>query len=103
MKKATTRVPSFFFFLLSFFFSYQLSSAPIRVPFKGKATCFYGFGPLKKVKKSIWLFTKVFVWIHQNSMGRKRKLKKACCDWEVQKQNVVTPKLAIKEQNLTTS
>jgi hypothetical protein len=34
-------------------------------------------------------------------MGRKRKLKKVCCDQEVQEQNVATPKLAIEEQNVT--
>ncbi len=36
-------------------------------------------------------------------MGRKRKLKKVCCDREVQEQNVVTLELAIKEQNVVAS
>jgi hypothetical protein len=30
-------------------------------------------------------------------------LKKVCCDREIQKQNVVSPKLAIEEQNVVAS
>jgi len=48
---------------------------------------------------SIWLFIEVFVWICRISIGRRRKLKKVCCDSEVQQKNVVASKLAIREQN----
>jgi hypothetical protein len=51
---------------------------------------------LKKVKDSIWLFIKNFVWICRITMGRKR-LKKVCCDQEVQKQNVATSELASRK------
>jgi hypothetical protein len=34
------------------------------------------------------------------TMGRKKKLKKVCCDWKVQEQNLVSLELAIKEQML---
>lgn len=33
-------------------------------------------------------------------MGRKKKLKKVCCDWEVWNQNLITLELATKEQNV---
>ncbi len=33
---------------------------------------------------SIWLLIKVFVWICKIAMGRRRKLKKVCCDRKVQ-------------------
>jgi hypothetical protein len=53
----------------------MLSSILTSAPFKKKTIRFYGYGPLEKVKKSIWLFTKVFVWICSITMGRKNKLK----------------------------
>ncbi len=80
----------------------MLSLAPIGAPFKGKTTHVYGSSPLEKVKKSIWLFIKVFVWIYRIAMGRKRKLKKVCYDWIVQEQNVVAPDLTIEKQNVAT-
>ncbi len=67
-------------------------------PFKVRATRFFAFGFLKKEKKSIWLFTKVFVWICRIAMGRKRKLKKVYYDQEVQEQNVVASELATKKK-----
>jgi hypothetical protein len=51
----------------------------------------------KRPKVSIWLFTKVFIWICRIAMSRKRKLKKVCCDWEVQEQNVVALESATKK------
>jgi hypothetical protein len=61
VKKVIARVPSLFFFMSSLFF-YILSSIPTSAPLKGKTThVVYGSGFLEKVKKSIWLFTKVFV------------------------------------------
>jgi hypothetical protein len=77
--------------------------ALVGAPFKGRATHLFAFGLLQKAKDSIWLFIKVIVWICRIATGRKRKLKKVCCNWEVQEQNVGTPKLAIEEQNVTTS
>jgi len=53
-----------------------------------------------KGKKSIWLFTKVFIWICKIAMDRKSKLKKVCCDREVQEQNVYALELATMEQNV---
>jgi hypothetical protein len=61
----------------------MLSLAPTNAPFKGRIVHVYGFGPLEKVKKLIWLFIKVFVWICKISMGRKRKLKNVSCDPKV--------------------
>jgi hypothetical protein len=36
-------------------------------------------------------------------MDRKRKLKKVCCDWEVQEKNVDALKLTTMEQNVVPS
>jgi hypothetical protein len=62
----------------------MLSWVPNGAPFKGRTTRFFAFGLLKKEKNPIWLFTNVFVWICRIAMGRERKLKKVCCDQEVQ-------------------
>jgi hypothetical protein len=36
-------------------------------------------------------------------MGRKRNLKKVCCDSEVEEQNIVALEMAIEEQNVVPS
>ncbi len=77
-----------------------MSLVIIGVPFKGGIIHFNGYGPLKMVKISIWLLTKVFVWICKIVMGRKRKLKKVCCDRKILESNVVSPKLTIEKQNV---
>jgi hypothetical protein len=62
----------------------MLSSALANVPFKGRIVRVYGSSLLEKIKIIIWLFTKVFIWICKILMGRKKKLKKVCCDPKVQ-------------------
>ncbi len=78
----------------------MLSSAPTNALLEGGGVRFYGSTPLKKVKIWIWLYIKVLVWICRIAMGRKKKLKRVSCDWEVQKQNLVTLELATKEENV---
>jgi hypothetical protein len=57
------------------------SSAPISAPLKGRATCFYASGNLKKVKKIGNVASKI----------------------AIEEQNVVTSKLAIGKQNIIAS
>jgi hypothetical protein len=39
----------------------MLSLVLVNAPLKGRTTHVYGFGPLEKEKKLIWLFIKIFV------------------------------------------